>query len=271
MFSAFGRIPSATVGNGFTVPPTTAAHFPPIMTGPDELRSNPTLLEAMKAVQTRSGRPVPRGETEPFHGQFRGIYVFPELDPYRRLRNEAILGPIEPQPAPLPFPKEPHLFIYGVSTFDHIAKLVEGIAGLSIKVSAYFRGRVGPSLDFLKSRGVTIHETPPPMTEIMPTATAIFSHGGTGVTQAALAAGRPQIIAPRFMEADLTAQAVAEMKTGIRLAPPFDVAAFRAAVEEIVRDGPLRRNAFTFAEKVAALRRPDPLEVTRSALLAMTA
>jgi hypothetical protein len=268
MFSAFGRIPSATVGNGFTVPPTDARDFPPIQAGADEQRSQAPLLETMKAVQARLGRREPRGVTEPFHGQFRGIYVFPEIDPYRRLRREVVLGPIEPQPAPRACPSKPHLFVYGVSTFDHSAKLVEALAGLSIEVSAYFRGRVGPSLDFLKSRGVTIHDTPPLMPSALPSATAVFSHGGTGLTQAALAAGRPQIIAPRFMEADLTAQAIADLKAGVRLAP-FDANGFRKAVEQTVHDGTLRQNARAFAEKFAALKRANPLEVTLAALSAI--
>jgi rhamnosyltransferase subunit B len=270
MFSAFGRIPTATVGNGFTVPPTQGREFPAIVPGTEDHRSQAPLLEVMKTVQASFKRPEPRAVTEPFHGRFRGIYVFPEIDPYRRLRKEPVLGPIEPLPAPTPCPSKPHLFVYGVSNFDHIAKLIDGIANLSIDVSAYFRGRVGPSLDFLKSRGVTVYDTPPAMAQVIPQATAVFSHGGTGLTQAALAAGRPQIVAPRFMEADLTAQAIAELKTGVRLTQ-FDMAEFAKAVDETSNDGLLRRNALAFAQKFAAVARPDPLEVTRAALLSIAA
>lgn len=268
MFSAFGRIPTATVGNGFTVPPTHSNEFPAIVAGADDQRAALPLLETMQATQRALGRREPRAVTEPFHGQFRGIYILPQLDPYRRVRKEPILGPIEALPGPTAAPSRPHLYVYGVPTFDHLNKLVEGIASLPIEVSAYFRGRIGPQIEFLKSRGITIHDTPPPMTDVLPKASAVFSHGGSGLTQAALAAGRSQIVAPRFMEADLTARAIDEMKVGVRLMP-FDAQSFRKAVEAAVIDGPLRQAASQFARDLAALKRPDPLDVTRRALNAL--
>lgn len=268
MFAAFGRIPSATVGNGFTVPPTEGREFPAIVAGGEEQRSQSGLLEVMQETQRTLGRREPRAVTEPFHGQFRGIYVLPQLDPYRRVRKERVLGPIEPLPMPIAPPQQPHLYVYGVPNFEHLGKLVEGMSNLQIEVSAFFRGRVGPHIDFLKSRGVTVYNGPPPMTEVLPRASAVFSHGGSGLTQAALAAGRPQIIAPRFMEADLTARAIEETKTGVRVMP-FDSQHFRKAVEAAVRDGPLRDASTKFARDLSSLNRPNPLEITRAALNAI--
>lgn len=268
MFAAFGRIPSATVGNGFTVPPTEGREFPAIVAGGDEQRSQSGLLEVMQETQRALGRREPRAVTEPFHGQFRGLYILPQLDPYRRVRKDPVLGPIEPLPRPIAPPQRPHLYVYGVPNFEHLGKLVEGMSNLPIEVSAFFRGRVGPHIDFLKSRGVAVYDAPPPMTDVLPRASAVFSHGGSGLTQAALAAGRPQIIAPRFMEADLTARAIEELKTGVRVMP-FDVHQFRQAVEAAVKDGLLRDAATKFARDLSNLRRPDPLEITRAALNAV--
>jgi len=46
---------------------------------------------------------------------------------------------------------------------------------------------------------------------------AVLHHGGAGVTQAALAVGRPQVILPQYLEQELTGQALERLGVGRRL------------------------------------------------------
>jgi len=43
---------------------------------------------------------------------------------------------------------------------------------------------------------------------------AVLHHGGAGVTQAALAVGRPQVILPEYLEQELTGQALERLGVG---------------------------------------------------------
>lgn len=57
----------------------------------------------------------------------------------------------------------------------------------------------------------------------------MFSHGGSGFTHAALAAGRPHVVYPRHFEAHATARALEELGAGILLTP-FEPKRFAEAV-----------------------------------------
>jgi hypothetical protein len=244
MLSAFGRIPVAFVGNGFAVPPADEAQFPPYTPGVGSPEGQDVVLEAISVALRRLGRPAPATLTAPFRGDFRGVYSFPLIDSYRAVRRERVLGPIEPQPPLAPLPDRPRLFVYSALDFARIDALFQCLMDIGPEASVYLRGNLGPRAAILRSRGVEVFDKPQPFAEIMPRASVVFSHAGSGFTNAALASGRPHITFPRHFEAKASAMGLEQAGCGIRL-NTLDVESFRAAyrrahMDEAMRDAAQR-------------------------------
>jgi hypothetical protein len=264
--AAFGRIPVAFVGNGFVVPPADATEFPPFEPGRGEPMRQGPVLTVMQEALAGLGRPAPKAITEPFRGVFRGVFSFPWLDTYRRVRREAVLGPIEPMPPLAPEPSKRRLFAYSAADAAMIEPLIQALMQFGPEASAYFRGSLGARAAVLKSRGITVHEQAPQLIEVLPEASVVFSHGGTGFTNAAFAAGRLHIVSPRHFEAMSTARALEETGAGLCLMP-FDAAKFRAAVARANDDAAARAQARKAGEAAQAfLARAAPLETSMAAL-----
>ena len=82
---------------------------------------------------------------------------------------------------------------------------------------------------------------------VMPRAAAMVSHGGSGSTLTALAAGVPQVFVPLFVDGPANAQRVAELGAGVVAGEDL-----RAAVEAVLGDGYVR-GASKIATEIAAL------------------
>ncbi len=242
MLSAFGRIPVAFVGNGFAVPPADDAQFPPYTPGVGSPEGQDVVLEAISFALRRLGRAAPATLTAPFKGDFRGVYSFPLIDSYRSVRRERVLGPIEPQPPLVPLPEKPRLFVYSALDFARIDALFQCLLDIGPEASVYLRGNLGPRAAILRSRGVEVFDKPQPFSEIMPRASVVFSHAGSGFTNAALASGRPHITFPRHFEAKASAMGLEQAGCGIRL-ETLDVANFRAAYRRANMDTAMRAAA----------------------------
>ncbi|MFM9863059.1 MAG: glycosyltransferase [Micropepsaceae bacterium] len=264
--AAFGRIPVAVVGNGFVVPPADGATFPPFEVGRGDAALQGAVLDVVREALTSLGRRAPAELCEPFRGVFRGVFAFPALDPYRGRRLEAVLGPVEPMPALRPLHATRKLFAYSAADAAMIEPMTLAFMTLGPRASVYLRGSLGARAAVLRSRGVTVHETAPSLAVVLPEMSAVFSHGGSGFTHAALAAGRPHIVYPRHGEAYYTARALVEMGAGIVL-NPFDPKRFAEAVVRANEDVALR----DAAQKAGAgaqnfLRDAKPIETAIVAL-----
>jgi hypothetical protein len=267
--AAFGRIPIAMVGNGFVVPPTDGAEFPSYEPGRGEPQRQRPLLSVIQEALGDMGRSAPKTICEPFRGVFRGIYTFPALDTYRRVRREPVLGPIEPVPPLSPLPAKRKLFAYSAADYVLINEVTQALMDLGPQASAYFRGSLGARGEVIKSRGVQVYDTAPALSSVLPEASVVFSHGGTGFTYAALAAGRPHILNPRHFEARATAQALEELGAGIAL-HPFEPKKFREAVVRANEDRGLRDSAQKAGAMAQAfVAQATPLETTMAALRAI--
>ena len=81
----------------------------------------------------------------------------------------------------------------------------------------------------------------------MACAAAMVSHGGSGSTLMALAAGVPQAFVPLFVDGPANARRVAELGAGIVAED------LRAAVEALLDDAAYARAAARVADEIAAL------------------
>jgi hypothetical protein len=264
--AAFGRIPVALVGNGFGMPPADAPVFPPFEAGRGDEDAQASVLHAIHGALTALGRAIPRELCEPFRGVSRGVFAFPALDPYRSVRREAVLGPVEPMPGLTALPAKRKLFAYAAADAAMIEPMMHTLMTLGPEASVYFRGALGVRAAVMRSRGMTVHDAAPALAAVLPEASAVFSHGGSGFSHAALAAGRPHIVYPRHGEARMTAIALVEMGAGILL-DPFEPKRFADAVARVYDDRAIRDAAFAAGEAAQAfLREARPIQTAMSAL-----
>jgi len=93
-----------------------------------------------------------------------------------------------------------------------------------------------------------------PQAAVMPHAAAMVSHGGSGTTRMALAAGVPNVVVPGFADQPRNAERVAELGAGIAL-PEWreGVAGIGDAVRRVLSDPSYRLAAERVAAEVAAL------------------
>ncbi|MEA2279546.1 MAG: hypothetical protein QOK21_153 [Solirubrobacteraceae bacterium] len=119
-----------------------------------------------------------------------------------------------------------------------------------------------------------------PHAELMPHASLVVGHGGHATTVAALAHDLPLLILPMhpFLDQPIVGQSVQDAGAGLRLPKKAKPEAIRAAVEQLLADGPHRaaaarlgsairaaRGAQTGAHAIEAALRHSAAPLTRSA------
>ena len=201
-------IPLALMGNGFELPPTNIAEFPPLKSGVAPVAEQAKLLETVTEVQRHRGRDVPQTLPSIFAAEYRGICVLPELDPYGEQRDEPVLGPVEPLPAYRPRPGDRSVFAYVGVEHPDLYEITAGLGAADADVTCHVRGDPGKIGASLAERGVTVLAEPADLIEFLPASAAIVGYASAGIAQAALAAGRPQLSLPYDLEKDANADAL---------------------------------------------------------------
>jgi UDP:flavonoid glycosyltransferase YjiC (YdhE family) len=93
-----------------------------------------------------------------------------------------------------------------------------------------------------------------PQRDVMREAAVMVSHGGSGSTLTALAAGVPQALVPLFVDGPANAARVAELGAGVALDGPAAIAdALLPAVQRLLGDPAHRAAARAVADEIAAL------------------
>ncbi|MDZ4866322.1 MAG: hypothetical protein SGI91_03280 [Alphaproteobacteria bacterium] len=235
--------PLVTVGTPFTMPPLHLDRLPPIRADQSPALPEARLHQSVKSVLATRGLQPPARLVDVFQSDERLIFGLPELDPYRAYRNEPILAPPEPLPPFVEPPVKPRLFLYAGSEVPHLEKLIQALVTMDIDVVAYLRGDVGPLPHFLKHRGHEVHETPPPLNEILPRVSHVLSQGGAFTCQAAIAAGRPHLIMPLHNETELNFAQTSTLGVARRLDPSKDEKVVRKKIDDFLTDTQLIHNA----------------------------
>lgn len=88
------------------------------------------------------------------------------------------------------------------------------LAETGVAISAYLGGEESVAATFLRNRGATVYDTPPELSDVLAEASMVVSHGGSGLTQAAMRVGRPQVILPIHAESQITAGRVEALGAG---------------------------------------------------------
>jgi UDP:flavonoid glycosyltransferase YjiC (YdhE family) len=127
---------------------------------------------------------------------------------------------------------------------------LEAVAGLPVRVLL----TTGPAMDAGALGAVPSNvevEAFVPQEEVLPHVAAVLCHGGSGTMLGALAHGVPLVAAPLGADQPFNGRQIA--RAGAGLTVDADARAMRAALERVLADAEIRRNAQRIAAEMAAL------------------
>jgi hypothetical protein len=257
VLAARGRLPAVMFGTGFTMPPADIPEYPRLQSNATPVLPPEKILATVQEVQLRRGRPVPQALPEVLACERRFPCTFPEIDPYRAVRREAVLPPLGELPAPLPFPDAPRFFVYLAAGAKGLPKIIDALGKVGLEGAIFIRGLTPELRARVKKTPLRLFEEPQPMAKILPIVSAIVHHAGAGTTEACLAAGRAQVLFPQHLEQSLTTQALHGLGVGLRLTKEAAEDAIVAAVRQAATDAAMRERAAKLAATIAA-RGPRP-------------
>ena len=241
--AAYGRVPLVLIGTGYLLPPADTPWLPVIRQDWAPYADQRAILAAMTAAQQRLKRPVPPTISAAFAAAERFVYVFPELDPYAEGRREPALGPFV-MPAPIPPPEgQPRLYAYLNPAANNFPSLVRGLAQAGIAAECYLPGCPAIASDVLLAAGIKLHGEPPPLASAVSASSVVLHHGGIDTSQIALALGRPQILAPRHLDQEVTAASLERLGAGIRLRGDANPESVALALRRMVGDAAMASRA----------------------------
>jgi UDP:flavonoid glycosyltransferase YjiC (YdhE family) len=267
MVAAYGgAVPVLSVGTGFTMPPLELGRFPPLRAHRAPIVPEAQVLAGLSPILAEAGVAPPDTLTRLFKGTERFVFSFPELDPFRTFRQETLYLPPEPLPGFVDPPVAPRVFVYLGSENPTLESIVQSLVESDLSIIAYLRGDVGPLSDFLAMRGHEVHKTPPKLADTLPRVSHVLSGGGSFTCHAALAAGRPHLVAPGHNESSLNLGFIEGLGTG--KAMPFDRDARRLVnvLDAFIQDHGLLQNARHWAEVIAMRQQPSGAEAVRTAI-----
>jgi len=258
--TARGSIPVALIGNGFEMPPTSLPAFPPLKSGTEPMADELKLVETVSEVQRHRGREIPQTLPAILGADYRAVCVLPELDPYAEQRNEPILDPLDPLPRYRPAPNDRSVFAYiGVEHSD-LYEIADGLAAADARVTCHVRGDPGTIGASLAKRGVTVLTDPADLTEMLPASDVVVGYASAGISQAALAAGRPQLALPYDLEKEGTASALDRLGVVLTLGVGLTAEQVSAAIDTLLADGRYANHAAVCAQSILTREPADALE-----------
>ena len=247
--AAYGRVALISIGDGFVMPPAHLDTFPLLHQGGTRPFDHAKATQTINAVQKRRGGPPVRTLPSIVGGSAQIVCTFPELDAYRKLRRGTAAGPLKVQADPLPPPEHETIFFYLAADYQLTWRALEAIAASGIKAKGFIRSGTPERKRQFAEQGVFFYDKPPPIADALAECSMIIHHGGVGTSEAALSAGRAQLLVPRHLEQTINAKSLVNLGVAVVLASPFTLEAAKAAIEGLRT----RTQARTRAQSVAAL------------------
>ena len=182
------------------------------------------------------------------------------LDPYRDLRHDPVIGPIEGLLSPLPLPEKPRLFAYLGMEQRVTAKLLAALKASDLPAEAYVRGLTEETAKKFLRPGLTFYKAPQPIGQVLTRATLAIHHGGSGMALACCSAGRPQLVLPIHEETLLKQQALQRIGVGGTIAHKDLESDGATRLAEAEANPRRRERARLIAEEIAAAGPFRPLD-----------
>ncbi|MEP6653258.1 MAG: hypothetical protein ABJA82_07860 [Myxococcales bacterium] len=203
-----GPYPLLSVGHGFILPPPEAAAFPHLHDGPPAFAESRLLANANHAIEVR-GRPPLAALPALLRGTAHAVTGLALLDPYRELRREPAVGPpaLDCQLSAVA-PSE-DVFGYLIGEAPSTTPILQGWARSKAGGRVFVRWPNAEQRAIVAQSRIQWMEAPVPIQQALDQARLILHHGSMLLSEEALVAGRPQIVAPTYLEHLFTARALA--------------------------------------------------------------
>lgn len=220
--AAHGRFRRVTVGTGFTVPPSGEKGFPVLQPKVQPLTTDEQLLTSLNHVQ--SVRKCPSFEALPqiIRGDASFVTTLPELDPYSKFRRNEVIGPLMGPNKLTALPEQPYFFAYLPADHPAIRTILSLIGRCGLRGMVYVRNAGDDLRTLIETANIAFVTGPQDLPEVFKKTSVVLHHGGNGISGNALAAGRPQVVFPIFLEQWLTGRRLQEL--GVAELPPPDKA-----------------------------------------------
>ncbi len=262
-------LPAIAIGTGFTLPPVVNGALPPLRADRGPLLPEARLAQSLKAaLGTLSLAPHAGRLSQALFPGDRFALSLPELDVYSGWRQEELYLPLEELPAFRDPPDRPRLFAYLGNELPKIGEWVHALATVKCEVEVYLRETPAHFASFLKLRGVTVHDRPPPLAEVLPRVSHVLCQGGIGLCSAGLAAGRPIGVLPLHGESELNFHRLSMLGVAQRLPMEGDGDVFALALDQFIADHQRIVNALKWGANIALRHQPLGLTAVRERILA---
>jgi len=216
---ARGRVPLAVIGNGFTLPPSEMAFFPPLHQNSPPVWREGQILESINSVTSDLGLVRLQWLPELFEGDVKWVYTFPLLDPYAAWRHQPAQGPIVEEPEPrVADPTE--ILIY-LSWPSMRRPLFQGLRPFAKDIRVFAPALPSHELAAAAELGMRVETQPFRLRHDLARARHVIHLGSGGTATACLWAGVPQLACAIDIEKELNGRALARAGVG-KLIPIYD-------------------------------------------------
>lgn len=190
--AAFGRVPVMQTGAAFYTPPAHIEAMPPVYEASPPYPGDAEVLAATNAALEALGRPPLEHIGALFRGDDCFVSSFPILDPYADLRDTDAEGPFLAARPEARQADARGVFAYlQARTLDRV-DVVAALCALGGMLDAYLPLAPRDILARLAAAGVTVHDAPVPLAQVLPRRRLLLHNGSAGVASDAIAAGTPQ-------------------------------------------------------------------------------
>lgn len=250
-------VPVLVVGHGFILPPPDLAQFPPLLNRAP-LYEESKLLDIVSDVCRARARATPAVLPALLAGTSHAVTGLEILDPYRRLRARRAVGPPEIESRFCGAARQSEVFAYLWGAAPSTTAIVRGLVGSGVRGEVFVRGGTPHQRKALTGSAIRWLDRPAPIAAVLERAGVIVHHGSMLTTEEVLVAGKPQLVAPLYLEHLLTARALTELGVANVIRSPQDSRAIRGLVTSALSDGSLAERARIVAEAHGRSSPPDP-------------
>ncbi len=120
--------------------------------------------------------------------------------------------------------------------FPGAVGVLTGLSEAGIGGHAFYRDATPANLAALKVPRFQVYDAPPEPERLLSATTLLIHHAGAGLAASALAAGRPQVCLPRYLEQELTGRTVADLGVGVNLSGNVALSAFIDTVRWVMTE-----------------------------------
>ena len=203
-------IPCVVTSQGYGLPPAHLATFPSVHSQATvRLHDEAQLLANVNAVAGEIGLPPLLGLPEVHRADLSLVHTFDFLDPYRSLRRERVLPPVNDY-SPARASDGDEVFVYFSTDELERPGVVEALERLTLPRRGYLLRATPEVRTRLAASGMVLENAPVPVDHIVRRSRLLLHAGQHGMLSVGLLAGLPQVALPQNLEQLFHAQKAEE-------------------------------------------------------------